>query len=88
MADVLTSIAGFLPWWAWLLAALACLGGFTLAWMSVLAVYTAYGANYRAMSPRQRRLGRLASLLTLLAVPTTAVLGVAALIAAVWHLLA
>lgn len=87
MADALTSIVDFLPWWAWLLAALACLGGFTLAWMSVLAVYTAYGANYRAMSPRQRRLGRLASLLTLLAVPTTAVLGVAALIAAVWGLL-
>lgn len=87
MAEVLAGIAGFLPWWAWLLAALACLGGFTLAWMSVLAVYTAYGANYRAMSPRQRRLGRLASLLTLLAVPLTAVLGFAALMAAVWGLL-
>lgn len=87
MADVLAGIVDFLPWWVWLLAALACLGGFTLAWMSVLAVYTAYGANYRAMSPRQRRLGRLASLLTLLAVPATAVLGVAALIAAFWGLL-
>jgi len=87
VADVLAGIVDFLPWWVWLLAALACLGGFTLAWMSVLAVYTAYGANYRAMSPRQRRLGRLASLLTLLAVPATAVLGVAALIAAFWGLL-
>lgn len=86
MAATLAAVVGALPWWAWLLAALACFGGFTLAWMSVLAVYTAYGANYRAMSPRQRRLGRFATLLTLLAVPVTAVLGVAMLAAAAWGL--
>lgn len=82
------AVAGLLPWWAWALASLLALAGFTLAWASALAVLSAAGTHHLTLSPRQRRLARYASIASLAAVPLTAAFGLFALLAAAWALLA
>lgn len=85
MAQTLSGLVGAWPWWAWLLVAAAGFFGFTLAWATALATLSAYGAHYRVLTSRQRRLGRGVSLLSLLSVPVFAIAGLAGLAAAAWR---
>lgn len=85
MLETLDAVVHFLPWWAWLIAAIAAGCAFMLSSATALAVTSAYGANYRALSTRQRTMGRLGSTLSLLAMPSTAIFGMLALGAAVWN---
>jgi len=56
-----------IPWWLWLIAGVLLAGmAAVLAFLS-LSAGTAYGANYHSLSPRQRTMGRLLYLGSLLA---------------------
>lgn len=88
MAGWWDAVAGVMPWWAWALGAGLAFAGFALAWMSALAVLSAAGTHHGTLTPRQRRLARYASIASLAAVPVTAAIGLFALLAAAWSLLA
>lgn len=75
------------PWWVWLLAVLAAVPAFLMAWVSALAIGSAAGANHALLTPRQRRLGSYGYWASLLAIPTTAAFGLACLAALLWVVL-
>lgn len=88
MVEALADVASLLPWWAWLLVSLASAMACALGWATALASLSAYGTNYRLLSTRQRAMGRGLAMLSLLAVPVFALLGVLGLGAAAWRLIA
>ncbi|HAI59930.1 MAG TPA: hypothetical protein DCM32_08660 [Xanthomonadaceae bacterium] len=88
MAAWWDAVTAVMPWWAWALGAALAFAGFTFAWVSALAVLSAAGTHHGTLTPRQRRLARYASIASLAAVPLTAAVGLFALLAAAWALLA
>ena len=86
MVEWWTNVAGWMPWWDWVLASGLALIGFTLSWASALAVISAAGANHGVLTPRQRRMARYASMASLAAIPLTALLGLFAILSAAWAL--
>lgn len=88
MRETVDAVVAVLPWWVWLLAAVAAAAAFAVSSAAALAMTSAYGSNYRALSNRQRKMGRIGSRLSLLAMPASAFVGVLALAAAAWRLFA
>ena len=86
MVEWWTNVAGWLPWWAWIIASGLALVGFTLSWASALAVISAAGANHGVLTARQRRMARYLSMASLAAIPLTAALGLFAILSAAWAL--
>lgn len=68
-----------ITWWMWLIAGLLMAGmtGF-LAFLS-LSAGSAYGSNYHSLSPRQRAMGRLLYLGSLIAALICAASGILAM---------
>ncbi len=76
-----------IPWWLWLLLALAMVPAALFAATTALGLASATGANHHALTRRQRRMGRMGYVAALAAVPGSIGLGVLALAAMVWALL-
>ena len=76
------------PWWLWLGLAVAMVPAAMFAAAAALGLASATGANHHALTRRQRRMGRVGYVAALVAVPGSIGLGVFALAAMVWVLLA
>lgn len=85
--DGLMAILQLIPWWLWLLLALAMVPAALVAATTALGLASATGANHHALSRRQRRMGRLGYVAALAAVPGSLGLGLLALTAMMWALL-
>lgn len=86
LLDIVADAVRAVPWWIYLLVALAAAPAGVLAAAAALGVGSATGAHHHALTPRQRRLGRWGFVAALLAVPGSAVLGLASLAAMLWVL--
>ena len=82
----LTAVLQAIPWWLWLLLALASVPAAMFAAATALGLASATGANHHSLTPRQRRMGRMGYVAALAAVPGSIGLGLLALAAMVWSL--
>ncbi|WP_028770115.1 hypothetical protein [Silanimonas lenta] len=84
----LRTFVEWVPWWLWGLLALATVPAAMLSAATALGVASASGTHHHALSPRQRWMGRWGYRAALVAVPGSMMLGLLALAALAWHLLA
>jgi hypothetical protein len=82
MLEWWSAVADLLPWWLWLLVALAAAVGFHVAGMAALAVISAAGTHHDHLTSRQRRMARYASKASLAALTLAAATGAFALLTA------
>lgn len=87
MRWILAVVEG-VPWWLWLLLALATVPAAMLSAAAALGVASASGTHHHSLSQRQRRMGRWGYRAAAMAVPGSMMLGLLALAAMVWSLLA
>lgn len=85
--DWLIAFVRMIPWWVWLLLALAMVPAALAAATTALGLASATGANHHTLTRRQRRMGRMGYVAALAAVPGSIALGVLALAAMAWALL-
>jgi hypothetical protein len=78
----------WVPWWLWLLLALATVPAAMLSAAAALGMASAAGTHHHSLTRRQRRMGRWGYRAAALAVPGSMMLGLLALAAMLWSLLA